>query len=266
MKMLKLGSTDLWVSEFIFGTAKIHNVYSPKSRSRILNEAVANGFTHFDTSPLYGFGIAERELGQLIKDNPEISVTTKFGLYPPGKPEKKNLEIYSRKALGSKFPSFSCAQSDFALDLARKSLYRSLRRLNKDSIEIFMLHEPPEDLIQKSDMLDFLWQSKQKGLIQNFGVAGGIQNLNQFLHSNPEFLEVVQVQENDFCKLTQKLDLVTSICAIRYGVANSKEGVEIDYIEKLRRGVVQYPSNPIIVSTNKIYRLRQYEDLLESIL
>lgn len=266
LKMLKLGSTNLWVSKFIFGTAKIHHVYSPKSRSRILSEAVANGFTHFDTSPLYGFGIAEKDLGRLIKDNPEITVTTKFGLYPPGKSGKSYLEIYSRKAIGRKFASLSCAQSDFDLDLAKKSLYRSLRRLNKESIELFMLHEPPEDLLQKSDILDFLLQSKQRGLIRNFGVSGNIQNLNQFFSPTMDFLEVVQIQETDFAKLVQKLDVTTSICAVRYGVASSKEGKEIGYLQKLRNAVVQYPKNPIIVSTNKVDRLKQYEDLLGSIL
>jgi len=263
--MLRLGSTNLWVSKFIFGTAKIHRVYSLKSRSRILSEAVANGFTHFDTSPLYGLGIAEKELGRFIKDNPGITVTTKFGLYPPGKSEKSYLEIYSRKALGRKFTSLSCAQSDFDLHLAKESLYRSLRRLNKDSIELFMLHEPPEHLLQKSDILEFLLQSKQRGLIQNFGVSGNIQNLNQFFLPTMDFLDVVQIQEIDFANFVHKFDGTMSIGAVRYGVGGFQEGKGIEYLQKLRNSVVQYPKNPIIVSTNKVDRLKQYQDLLESI-
>ena len=50
----------------------------------LLEAAVAHGFTHFDTAPIYGFGLSERDLAPLLAAEPNLTVATKVGLYPPG--------------------------------------------------------------------------------------------------------------------------------------------------------------------------------------
>jgi len=265
MKMLKLGGQDLKVSNFIFGTAKLHKVYSPKDRIKLLSAAVENGFTHFDTSPLYGFGIAESDLGRIMQRYAQTTVTTKFGLYGPGRSEKSHFEIYSRKFLGRKISSLSRARSDFDVRVARESLYRSLRRLKKDTIELFMLHEPPVFSSKRTDILEFLLESKEKGLIRNFGISGNILSLNQFLSPGLNFLEVAQTQESDELELIRKLGTKMELGLIRYGFSVSTDGTERDYFKKLKSGLTGNPESPIIVSTNRLSRIHQYEKLLREL-
>ena len=84
MKKVQISGTDLEVSQFIYGTASLFNLRGADARRRILSSAVDAGFTHFDTAPYYGFGLAERELAPILRANSQITVTTKVGIYAQG--------------------------------------------------------------------------------------------------------------------------------------------------------------------------------------
>jgi len=53
-------------------------------RLRLLEQAFDQGIGHFDTAPLYGMGLAEEVVGRFARGRRgEITITTKFGLFPP---------------------------------------------------------------------------------------------------------------------------------------------------------------------------------------
>jgi len=54
-----LPGTGLSVSRLSFGTATLHHHPTTAKRQAFLAAALDHGFTHFDTSPYYGFGMSE---------------------------------------------------------------------------------------------------------------------------------------------------------------------------------------------------------------
>ena len=80
-----------------FGTSRLFNVASPQLRQRLLASAYDHGMTHFDTAPLCGFGVAERELKSVLARRPDATVATKVGLYPPGGGDQHDFSVFFRK-------------------------------------------------------------------------------------------------------------------------------------------------------------------------
>jgi diketogulonate reductase-like aldo/keto reductase len=69
-----LGEMSLNLSRFGFGTSRLFNVASPRIRQCVLATAHEHGITHFDTAPLYGFGVAKREMKTLLAAHPNATV------------------------------------------------------------------------------------------------------------------------------------------------------------------------------------------------
>ena len=64
-----------------FGLCRAVRIPSPTLRRRTLNRAYDFGIRHFDVAPMYGLGIAERELGVLARRGREsMTIATKFGI------------------------------------------------------------------------------------------------------------------------------------------------------------------------------------------
>src|SRR5215469_7849000 len=128
MRQVILPGTDISLSRFSFGTGSRFNIASAK-RAHLLAAAFDHGFTHFDTAPYYGFGIAERDLKPLLKAHPNITVATKVGLYSPGGEAQSAALVSLRKAAGKVLPTLSRPEADFNVARARKALEGSLKRL-----------------------------------------------------------------------------------------------------------------------------------------
>ena len=81
MYQIVLEGTDLKVSKIGFGTAALHHSFTSSTRLSILRTALDGGITHFDTARLYGYGIAESELGRFFGKNgrKDLTISTKVG-------------------------------------------------------------------------------------------------------------------------------------------------------------------------------------------
>lgn len=122
MKTVRLSGTDLHFSRFIFGTASLFNVGTRRRRVALLHAAVHHGFTHFDTVPYYGFGQAERDLADLCRAEPTVTVTSKVGIYSPGGEQQAYGSTLIRKVAGRVFSSITRPTIEFELRRARGSL------------------------------------------------------------------------------------------------------------------------------------------------
>ena len=81
---------------------------------------------HFDTAPIYGFGLSERDLAPLLTAEPNLTVATKVGLYPPGGTQQNWAAVFARKALGKLYSPWSRASVDLSVKRAEVSLGASL--------------------------------------------------------------------------------------------------------------------------------------------
>jgi aryl-alcohol dehydrogenase-like predicted oxidoreductase len=113
-----LGRTDLRVSSISFGCGMVGGLLTrgdyPVMR-RAVARAIEAGITYFDTAPLYGDGQSEVNLGALLRElGATVLVGTKVRL-GPGDLERVEAGITA-------------------------SLEASLRRLGRDSVDLFQLH------------------------------------------------------------------------------------------------------------------------------
>ena len=84
MQTRTIGRTDLAVTEFGFGTAPLGGLYRACPRDvamATLETAWQGGLRYYDTAPWYGFGLAERYVGDFLRDKPKGSyvLSTKVG-------------------------------------------------------------------------------------------------------------------------------------------------------------------------------------------
>jgi aryl-alcohol dehydrogenase-like predicted oxidoreductase len=127
VQSILIPGTDLKVSRLSFGTASLHHLFSAGRRQGLLQHALANGFTHFDTAPYYGFGLAEVALGRLpALDRDRMTVATKVGLYGPDGAQPGILNVLARKVVGKAIAGVNRAVVDWRLERARQSLVESL--------------------------------------------------------------------------------------------------------------------------------------------
>ena len=163
MKYRPLGSTGLTVSEIGFGAYPIGGSYDLDGRphgwsgidEHASAEAVAaaldSGVNFFDTADIYGLGRSEELLGRLLSPvRNRCVVATKVG----------NV----RRADGS-------WDRDFSSDHIFSSIETSLIRLRTDWIDVYQLHNPAWDIINRGDVFDCLDKLKREGKIRFYGVS-----------------------------------------------------------------------------------------------
>lgn len=156
-----LGNTGLTVSALGLGTVKIgrnQGVKYPQQFRIPDDDAVRNlfalarelGINLVDTAPAYGN--SEERLGKLLPQRNDWVIVTKVG------EEFEN---------GESFFDFSPAHT-------RRSIERSLRRLNTDYLDVVLVHSDGNDLaiVERHGTLAALAQMKQEGLIRAFGLSG----------------------------------------------------------------------------------------------
>lgn len=96
------------------GSGMIFGNTPKKSRLAMsFDSAVNNDLLIFDTAPVYGGGSSEKLLGELSKNNSEVIISTKY------------------------FPAEKSGTSN-----VKKSLEKSLSRLERKSVDILWLHQP----------------------------------------------------------------------------------------------------------------------------
>lgn len=162
----------------VFGVGRLHHLFSRAERARVIHAALDAGFRTFDLAPAYGDGLAERELGRVLRGRSEtVAVTTKFGIpfraigELPG-PMYFGLRV-AAKALRTSFGA-KYDQREFSPQVMVRSLEDSLRRLKRDHIDCLLVHEPMT--LEQYQALGPTWRELQaqveKGKLRRFGISG----------------------------------------------------------------------------------------------
>jgi D-threo-aldose 1-dehydrogenase len=137
----RLGNGGLDFTEIGFGSAPIGNLYRavPEDEARAtLDAAWVGGIRHFDTAPLYGFGLAETRLNPFLRGKPRDTyvLSSKIGrLFRATTPE-------TRDGIGKWFDVPARAEIyDYGYDATLRSLEFSLERLGVDRIDVLYAHD-----------------------------------------------------------------------------------------------------------------------------
>jgi len=266
MQKITLPGTGLKLSKFIFGTASLFNCGGVTRRRALLEAAAERGFSHFDTAPYYGFGMAERDLAAVLRAHPELTVTTKVGIYSPGGEQQPGWSIFARKAGGKLFPALSRPAIDFSVARAQKSLEGSLRRLGRETIDLYTLHEPVLDLVQTEEFQSWLEARRAAGQIRWFGLALTADRLEAFLKIGSPLAEVVQMADTFDMREADLLVRYGRPMQITYGYVSAawRAGETACVPELLRRALQRNPHGAVIVSTTRPERVNQYQEVLKA--
>ncbi len=259
MRKVKIAGTDLVCSKLIFGTANLFTAGFQKERQELLGSAIEIGITHFDTAPYYGFGTAERDLSFILKGERSATVTTKVGIYPPGGENQSWAGVFFRKAGGRIWPALSRPTVDFSIDRARAALHGSLRRLGRECIDLYLLHQPRFDLIATEEWQNWLGTCMKEGKIKAFGVDIPDHHLQDYLQRADLIGTVIQTKDSLEERQADAIIATGRHLQITYGylssAASGKGGKPP--LTVLEEALVRNTSGAVIVSTRRKERVRQ---------
>ena len=183
MDKVKLGDTGIKISPIGLGTVKFgrnQGVKYPKSFDLPNDESLANllgiakslGINMLDTAPSYG--LSEERLGNLLLGQRNDWVV-----------------------VGKVGEEFEDAKSEyiFTPDHFKKSLERSLNKLQTDYIDVLLIHSDGQDMdiLNNDDLIRTMHDFKDQGLVKSIGAStktatGGIKTL--------ELMDVVMATYN----------------------------------------------------------------------
>jgi aryl-alcohol dehydrogenase-like predicted oxidoreductase len=172
MRKRPLGSTGLSVSELGLGTWGLSgDGYAPVADSEqdaVIERALALGVTLFDTADSYGKGAMEKKLGERLKDK-EAVIVTKLGTDRDASPPRK---------------SFSAA-------FIRESFTRSQERLQREVVDVVLLHNPSERTLERGEATAVLRELKEKGSLRAWGVSvGSSSTATEAIKSGAQVIEL----------------------------------------------------------------------------
>jgi aryl-alcohol dehydrogenase-like predicted oxidoreductase len=150
-----LGKTGLFVSEMGLGTwglsGDAYGPVTPQDAERVIARAIDVGITLIDTADSYGGGKMELLLKSALAPHKSknIVVVTKGGTDRTVEPPRKR----------------------FDRDFLRGAVERSLKRLGRDRLDIYLLHNPSVDVLLSGDAIDTMKGLIKEGKIGHFGVA-----------------------------------------------------------------------------------------------
>jgi len=148
MHYRKLGTTDVMISEVGMGCNRLGESHQPdKHWIALVQRAKDLGVNLFDTSERYGKGRSEEILGNAFGDDGGIYIATKMSRF--------------RKAAANRFSVAEMIESAES----------SLKRLNRECIDIYQLHSPKREVLEHSDWVAGMEKLKEQGKIRFRAIA-----------------------------------------------------------------------------------------------
>ncbi len=159
MQQRRLGRTGIMVSVLGYGCGAIGGLMvrgTAAEQERAIGRALDRGVTYFDTAFAYGDGVSETNLGRVLKT---------LGANP---------------VIGTKVRIYDDGRGDIAGGIAA-SLEGSLRRLGRERVELFQLHNPITQHGRAPSFTDAeileqavpaLQRAQAAGLIGHYGITG----------------------------------------------------------------------------------------------
>lgn len=155
MRKRTLGATGLEVSELALGTWGLSgDGYGPVEEAEqdaVIDRAVALGVTLFETSDGYAEGEMERRLGRRLPKDGAVLVATRVGTDTSTAPPRKKFDPASLKAAAE----------------------RSRERLERERIDILLLHNPGPQTLARPDLGAAMSELCSSGVARTWGASVG---------------------------------------------------------------------------------------------
>jgi len=160
----------MYESKIIIGTWNLSGDFGPVDLSeieKVYQLCYDYGFKTFDTAPVYGNGFMEFCIGKIFKNKNDVNINSKFGNMPfKGK-------IFDKKSLN-------------------KSFEHTLKRLDKDYINVLYLHNPRNEIESYEEIIDLMQTLKIEGKILKTGLS-----MAKDFHYDISIMDQFDVIQND---------------------------------------------------------------------
>ncbi len=215
MKYRKMGSLDWEVSALGFGCMRLPaRKFSrlraeTKSSVNLIRHGIDMGINYLDTAFYYHLGDSEKILGKALKNGyrDKVHLVTKLPIHIVGKPED--------------FDGY---------------LERQLKRLQDDSVDIYLFHALTDSLfekVKKFGLLEKMEKAKERGLIRHIGFS--------FHDTLPVFKKIIDYYNWDMAQIQYNY-IDTGFQAgtegLKYG---HKKGIAMVVMEPLKGGKLVKP-------------------------
>ena len=270
MKIIRLpgGKTT---SQVGLGCGVLTGGLSLRSSRRMVETALDLGITHFDVAPSYGMGLAENALGDVIGNDPSITIATKVGIARPlysywkdgvrlllrgtmrKMPGVKQALLSSRALVSQSYSTVSSREFVFNEKVLQASLEESLKRLKRDRIEWLFAHEPSRAAMEQQAREGFD-QLVTQSLITSYGVGTidrGFEDLR--------FGAVLQTswQNHQACPAPDGM-FSSHFGVIRGAIDASNQSHGVGYMRKLlQNALASRPNDMFLISAGTPARLRE---------
>lgn len=185
--------TRVAVSRVGFGAARLFAGLERRQSRKLIEAALKLGIRHFDTAPSYAHGESEIVLGEVLAGQSDVSITSKVGIECPEqrpsvagtayrllvRPVLSSLPSVKARLLrwrqGVNAPSLAPAPAPprvLSRDAVLRNLEHSLRRLRRDRIDLYLVHEPDQYVLDDA-LAQCFAELQQQGVIGAWGLGYG---------------------------------------------------------------------------------------------
>ena len=164
MQYRALGDSNIKVSAVGFGVWTVSTgmwgIHDEEFGKNLMRRAFDLGINFYDTADVYGDGKGETLLADAFEGRrDDIVIATKFGY-----------DFYNHPGIQ---PNQRERPHDWSPEFVRKACEESLRRLRTDRIDLYQLHNPRIDALQRDDLFETLDALKAEGKVRSYGAALG---------------------------------------------------------------------------------------------
>ena len=191
MQKINFTSSSITSSRLIYGCMRIAGDNTPADKAKgklALRAALEAGYNHFDHADIYGGGHCESLFGELLTElkqetpaiREQLIITSKAGIRPA--PQRY----------------------DFSADYLITSVENSLKRLNVDYLDMFLLHRP-DYLFNAEEVAQTFQQLKASGKVKHIGVSNFSPSQVSLLQSaldEPLLVNQIEINIHNISSLT----------------------------------------------------------------
>lgn len=148
MHYRNLGKTGITVSEVGMGCNRLGDkMHDDGFWDDLVRRAIDLGVNNFDTSEAYGKGRSEEVLGRVVGNRDDLYIASKVS------PKEKD------------------GVRQITSEIIFEGVEKSLTRLQRDTIDVYQLHSPNREMMERDDWAEGLLRLREQGKIRHCAIA-----------------------------------------------------------------------------------------------
>lgn len=273
-------ATEVLKDKIGFGCAALSTMPTLQSALSLLQTAYDSKIKHYDTAPIYGNGYSEKILGKFLKGKrSQVTVSTKFGLFPS---TERNIPVWLALPLNTLRKTVKPKHENQVIEKPalvpyrridyediRRSFECSLKNLQTDYIDVYLLHEALPYFLT-DEAMNYIQNLKNSGFIKKIGIAAGYVNLYSLEEHKIVDWDVLQYESNLHFSSNDLIDRFPTKTHIYHSVLKVVKNIKVEGYTTLNivgavlaKALMNNPKGMVLFSTTHKDHIQQNLQSLE---